>query len=192
MHMSEQAIPAASGTGGAGEEQHPAIFATTVCSIVEHGGELLMVRQLNREGEERWNFPTGWMASHDEDGNVQIPEHVVNRNLLMETGYAASGATLIGSTLVREHDEDGRRIGTSMRLDYLSSQPRQTSYAINDSDILGAPQWFSPGRHRDHDREQRGQGRADRRRVPPLAGVPQERFRVGRRDRHPELERRVR
>jgi ADP-ribose pyrophosphatase YjhB (NUDIX family) len=144
MHMSEQAIPAASGTGGAGEEQHPAIFATTVCSIVEHGGELLMVRQLNREGEERWNFPTGWMASHDEDGNVQIPEHVVNRNLLMETGYAASGATLIGSTLVREHDEDGRRIGTSMRLDYVSSQPRQTSYAINDSDILGAPQWFSP------------------------------------------------
>ena len=145
MHMSEQAIPAASGAGGAGDEQHPSIFATTVCSIVEHGGELLMVRQLNREGEERWNFPTGWMASHDEDGNVQIPEHVVNRNLLMETGYAASGASLIGATLVREHDEDGRRIGTSMRLDYLSSQPRQTSYAINDSDILGAPQWFSPG-----------------------------------------------
>ena len=143
MHMSEQAIPAASGTGAG--EQHPPIFATTVCSIVEHGGELLMVRQLNREGEERWNFPTGWMASHDEDGNVQIPEHVVNRNLLMETGYAASGATLIGATLVREHDEDGRRIGTSMRLDYLSSQPRQTSYAINDSDILAAPQWFSPG-----------------------------------------------
>ena len=25
-----------------------------------------------------------------------------------------------------------------------ASQPRQTSYAINDSDILGAPQWFSP------------------------------------------------
>ena len=144
MHMSEQAIPAASGTGGPGEEQHPAIFATTVCSIVEHGGELLMVRQLNREGEERWNFPTGWMASHDEDGNVQIPEHVVNRNLLMETGYAASGATLVGVALVREHDDDGRRIGTSTRLDDLCSQPRQSSYAVNDSDILGAPQWFSP------------------------------------------------
>jgi len=103
-----------------------------------------MVRQLNREGEERWNFPTGWMASRDEDGNVQMPEHVVNRNLLMETGYSASGATLIGISLVREHDLDGRRIGTSMRLDYLSSQPRQTSYAINDSDILGQPEWFSP------------------------------------------------
>jgi ADP-ribose pyrophosphatase YjhB (NUDIX family) len=125
-------------------EQHSLIFSTTVCSIVEHGGELLMVRQLNREGEERWNFPTGWMASHDEDGNVQSPEHVVNRNLQMETGYAASGATLIGVTLVREHDMDGRRIGTSMRLNYLSSQPRQTSYAINDPDILDAPRWFSP------------------------------------------------
>jgi ADP-ribose pyrophosphatase YjhB (NUDIX family) len=141
--MSEQAIPAKT-AGVTGDEEHPAIFATTVCSIVEHGGELLMVRQLNREGEERWNFPTGWMASHDEDGNVQMPEHVVNRNLLMETGYSASGATLIGATLVREHDMDGRRIGTSMRLNYLSSQPRQTSYAISDSDILGAPQWFGP------------------------------------------------
>ena len=39
---------------------HPAIMATTVCSIVEHGGELLMVRQLNREGEERSNSPDGW------------------------------------------------------------------------------------------------------------------------------------
>jgi len=125
-------------------EQHSPIFSTTVCSIVEHGGELLMVRQLNREGEERWNFPTGWMASHDEDGNLQIPEHVVNRNLQMETGYAASGATLIGISLVREHDMDGRRIGTSMRLNYLSSQPRQTSYAINDPDILDAPRWLSP------------------------------------------------
>src|SRR5438067_5343937 len=123
---------------------HLAIMATTVCSIVEHGGELLMVRQLNREGEERWNFPTGWMEPRDEDGHIQMPEHVVNRNLLMETGYAASGATLIGATLVREHDEDGRRIGTSMRLDYLSSQPRQTSCAINDSAILRAPQWISP------------------------------------------------
>ena len=72
-----------------------------------------------------------------------MPEHVVNRNLLMETGYAASGATLIGISLVREHDLDGRRIGTSMRLNYLSSQPRQTSYAINDADILGAPEWFN-------------------------------------------------
>ena len=129
---------------GTSVEVHPTIFATTVCSIVEHGGELLMVRQLNREGEERWNFPTGWMAPLDEDGRVQIPEHVVNRNLLMETGYAASQATLIGVSLVREHDDDGRRIGTSTRLNYLSSQPRQTSYAINDSDILGAPEWFSP------------------------------------------------
>lgn len=141
--MSEQAIPTGPSIDPTSEE-HATIFATTVCSIVEHGGELLMVRQLNREGEERWNFPTGWMASRDEDGNLQMPEHVVNRNLLMETGYAASGATLIGVSLVREHDMDGRRIGTSMRLNYLSSQPRQTSYAINDSDILGAPEWFSP------------------------------------------------
>jgi ADP-ribose pyrophosphatase YjhB (NUDIX family) len=141
--MSEQALPTEPDQT-IEDEQHPLIFATTVCSIVEHGGELLMVRQLNREGEERWNFPTGWMAPHDEDGHVQMPEHVVNRNLLMETGYAASGATLIGVSLVREHDMDGRRIGTSMRLNYLSSQPRQTSYAINDSDILGAPEWFSP------------------------------------------------
>ena len=127
-----------------GDEHHDPIFATTVCSIVEHGGELLMVRQLNREGEEGWNFPTGWMATLDEDGASQIPEHIVNRNLLMETGYAASGASLIGMSLVREHDADGRRIGTSMRLNYLSSQPRQTSYAVADSDILGAPEWFSP------------------------------------------------
>jgi ADP-ribose pyrophosphatase YjhB (NUDIX family) len=141
--MSEQALGAGASTPPL-DEQHPTIFATTVCSIVEHGGELLMVRQLNREGEERWNFPTGWMSPTDEDGSVQMPEHVVNRNLLMETGYAASGATLIGISLVREHDLDGRRIGTSMRLTYLSSQPRQTSYAINDSDILGAPEWFSP------------------------------------------------
>jgi ADP-ribose pyrophosphatase YjhB (NUDIX family) len=141
--MSEQATPTGPGVDPASEE-HATIFATTVCSIVEHGGELLMVRQLNRDGEERWNFPTGWMASRDEDGNLQMPEHVVNRNLLMETGYAASGATLIGISLVREHDMDGRRIGTSMRLNYLSSQPRQTSYAINDSDILGTPEWFSP------------------------------------------------
>jgi ADP-ribose pyrophosphatase YjhB (NUDIX family) len=141
--MSEQATPTGPGVDPVSEE-HATIFATTVCSIVEHGGELLMVRQLNRDGEERWNFPTGWMASRDEDGNLQMPEHVVNRNLLMETGYAASGATLIGISLVREHDMDGRRIGTSMRLNYLSSQPRQTSYAINDSDILGTPEWFSP------------------------------------------------
>jgi hypothetical protein len=127
-----------------GDEQHDPIFATTVCAIVEHGGELLMVRQLNREGEERWNFPTGWMAPLDEDGASQIPEHVVNRNLLVETGYAASGSTLIGMSLVREHDVEGRRIGTSMRLNYLSSQPRQTSYAVADSDILGAPEWFTP------------------------------------------------
>src|SRR5438132_13648727 len=115
--MSEQALPAK--PAQVSDEQHSLIFSTTVCSIVEHGGELLMVRQLNREGEERWNFPTGWMASHDEDGNVQLPEHVVNRNLQMETGYAPSGAILIGILLVPEHDMDGRRIGTSMRLNYL-------------------------------------------------------------------------
>ena len=123
---------------------HPAIMATTVCSIVEHGGELLMVRQLNREGEERWNFPTGWMAPIDEDGHVQLPEHSVNRNLLMETGYAASDAQLIGVSIVREHDADGHRVGTSLRLNYLSGHPRQTSYAVNDPDILGAPEWFAP------------------------------------------------
>lgn len=123
---------------------HPAIMATTVCSIVEHGGELLMVRQLNREGEERWNFPTGWMAPIDEDGHVQLPEHSVNRNLLMETGYAASDAHLIGVSVVREHDPDGHRVGTSLRLNYLSAHPRQTSYAVTDSDILGTPAWFAP------------------------------------------------
>jgi len=123
---------------------HPAIMATTVCSIVEHGGELLMVRQLNREGEERWNFPTGWMAPIDEDGHVQLPEHSVNRNLLMETGYAASDAHLIGVSVVREHDPDGHRVGTSLRLNYLSAHPRQTSYAVTDSDILGSPAWFAP------------------------------------------------
>jgi ADP-ribose pyrophosphatase YjhB (NUDIX family) len=132
----------ASGDG----EQHTPVFATTVCAIVEHGGQLLMVRQHNREGEVRWNFPTGWMARLDEDDRVQMPEHVVNRNLLMETGYSAAQATLIGCCVVREHDEDGRRVGTSMRLNYLSSQPRQTSYAVNDPDILGAPEWFSPDR----------------------------------------------
>jgi ADP-ribose pyrophosphatase YjhB (NUDIX family) len=123
---------------------HPAILPTTVCSIVEHGGELLMVRQLNREGEERWNFPTGWMAPLDEDGRVQLPEHSVNRNLLMETGYAASDAHLIGISLVREHDVDGHRLATSLRLNYLSDHPRQTSYAVNDPDILGTPAWFGP------------------------------------------------
>ncbi|HYX84583.1 MAG TPA: NUDIX domain-containing protein [Gaiellales bacterium] len=123
---------------------HPNILPTTVCSIVEHGGELLMVRQLNREGEERWNFPTGWMEPVDEDGLVQLPEHSVNRNLLMETGYAASDAHLIGVSLVREHDPVGHRVGTSLRLNYLCGQPRQTSYAVNDPDILGAPEWFSP------------------------------------------------
>jgi ADP-ribose pyrophosphatase YjhB (NUDIX family) len=142
--MGEQAAPIESSATSDGDGQHPLIFSTTVCAIVEHGGELLMVRQLNREGEERWNFPTGWMSSHDEDGGIQLPEHVVNRNLLMETGYSASGAALIGISLVQEHDADGRRIGTSMRLDYLCSQPRQTSYAINDPDILGAPEWFTP------------------------------------------------
>src|SRR3954463_855865 len=126
MHMSEQAIPAASGTGGAGEEQHPAIFATTVCSIVEHGGELLMVRQLNREGEERWNFPTGWMASHDEDGNVQIPEHVVNRNLLMETGYAGPGAPLVAPTLLGAPERPGGPIARALGPPSPSTNPRQT------------------------------------------------------------------
>ena len=42
------------------------------------------------------NFPTGWMEPVDEDGRVQLPEHSVNRNLLVETGYAASDAHLIG------------------------------------------------------------------------------------------------
>jgi ADP-ribose pyrophosphatase YjhB (NUDIX family) len=135
------AAPDPSGLTGAA---HETIFATTVCAIVEHAGELLMVRQLNREGEPRWNFPTGWMALNDEDGQLQLPEHVVNRNLLMETGYAASQATLVGQTLVREHDEQGHRVGTSMRLDYLCGGPRQTSYAVNDPDILAAPEWFSP------------------------------------------------
>ena len=147
--MSDSMIPSEAGfiaaPAAATGEEHPTIFATTVCAIVEHGGELLMVRQLNREGEPRWNFPTGWMAPIDEDGHIQLPEHAVNRNLLMETGYAASQATLIGQTLVQEHDDAGRRIGTSMRLDYLCGQPRQTSYAVNDPDILGAPEWHSPG-----------------------------------------------
>lgn len=125
-------------------EDHPPIFATTVCSIVEHGGELLMVQQLNREGEVRWNFPTGWMEPVDEDDRVQLPEHSVNRNLLVETGYAASDAHLIGISLVREHDPDGHRVGTSLRLNYVCEQLRQTSYAVNDPDILGAPQWFTP------------------------------------------------
>ena len=123
---------------------HELILATTVCAIVEHGGELLMVRQLNREGQPRWNFPTGWMDRSDEDGHVQLPEHVVNRNLLMETGYAASQATLVGQALVREHDAEGKRIGTSIRLNYLCGQPRQTSYAVNDPDIVAAPEWFTP------------------------------------------------
>ncbi|HSD01014.1 MAG TPA: NUDIX domain-containing protein [Gaiellales bacterium] len=125
---------------------HPKILATTVCAIVEHGGELLMVRQLNRDGEERWNFPTGWMEPVDEDGRVQLPEHSVNRNLLVETGYAASDAHLIGVSLVREHDPDGHRVGTSLRLNYVCEQLRQTSYAVNDPDILGAPEWFAPER----------------------------------------------
>ena len=30
---------------------HELILAATVCAIVEHGGELVMVRQLNREGQ---------------------------------------------------------------------------------------------------------------------------------------------
>jgi ADP-ribose pyrophosphatase YjhB (NUDIX family) len=124
--------------------EHPPIFAATVCAIVEHGGELLMVRQLNREGEARWNFPTGWMNPYDEDGAAQIPEHAVNRNLLAETGYSASSATLIGVCVVREHDGSGRRIGTSLRLDYLCGQPRQTSYAVSDPKILGDPEWFTP------------------------------------------------
>jgi ADP-ribose pyrophosphatase YjhB (NUDIX family) len=123
---------------------HPKILAATVCAIVEHGGELLMVRQLNRDGEERWNFPTGWMEPVDEDDRVQLPEHSVNRNLLVETGYAASDAHLIGISLVREHDPDGHRVGTSLRLNYVCEQLRQTSYAVNDPDILGAPEWFTP------------------------------------------------
>ena len=133
--MADRVTPSESGFVALGDEIHPPIFSATVCSIVEHGGELLMVRQLNREGEERWNFPTGWMAPIDEDGHVQLPEHSVNRNLLMETGYAASDAHLIGVSVVREHDPDGHRVGTSLRLNYLSAHPRQTSYAVTDSDI---------------------------------------------------------
>src|ERR1700752_610790 len=108
--MSEPVVPSEAGfvptpdPSGLSGAAHEAIFATTVCAIVEHSGELLMVRQINREGEPRWNFPTGWMPLQDEDGQLQLPEHVVNRNLLMETGYAASQATLVGQTLVREHD----------------------------------------------------------------------------------------
>jgi hypothetical protein len=45
---------------------------------------------------------------------------------------------------VREHDEEGNRMGTSMRLNYLCGRPRQTSYAVNDPDILAAPEWFTP------------------------------------------------
>ena len=84
------------------------------------------------------------MAPVDEDGHVQLPEHSVNRNLLMETGYAASDAHLIGVSVVREHGPDGHRVGTSLRLNYLSAHPRQTSYAVTDSDILGSPAWFAP------------------------------------------------
>jgi len=62
----------------------------------------------------------------------------------METGYAASDAHLIGVSVVREHDPDGHRVGTSLRLNYLSAHPRQTSYAVTDSDILGTPAWFAP------------------------------------------------
>ena len=138
---------------------HELILATTVCAIVEHGGELLMVRQLNRDGQPRWNFPTGWMDRSDEDGDVQLPEHVVNRNLLMETGYAASQATLVGQALVREHDAEGQRIGTSIRLNYLCGQPRQTSYAVNDPDIVAAPEWFTARRGGGADQPWRGQGR---------------------------------
>jgi ADP-ribose pyrophosphatase YjhB (NUDIX family) len=135
------AAPAAAELTG---QAHERILATTVCAVVEHGGELLMVRQLNREAEPRWNFPTGWMVSHDEDGHLQLPEHAVNRNLLIETGYGSNNATLIGMAVVHEHDESGRRIGTSLRLNYLCGQPRQTTYAVNDPDILGAPEWHSP------------------------------------------------
>jgi ADP-ribose pyrophosphatase YjhB (NUDIX family) len=142
--MSDAATSSEPGTPRPPEEGHHTIFAATVCAIVEHGGELLMVRQLNRDGEERWNFPTGWMSGRDEDGGVELPEQVVNRNLLEETGYSAAEATLIGVSVVREHDLGGHRTGTSLRLNYLSHGPRQTSYAVADSDILGAPEWFTP------------------------------------------------
>ena len=142
--MSDPATSPAPGSTPRPDEGHPIIFAATVCAIVEHGGELLMVRQLNRDGDERWNFPTGWMSGRDEDGGVELPEQVVNRNLLAETGYSAADATLIGVSVVQEHDLDGHRIGTSLRLNYLSHGPRQTSYAVADSDILGAPEWFRP------------------------------------------------
>ena len=35
-------------------------------------------------------------------------------------------------------------MGTSLRLNYVCEQLRQTSYAVNDPDILGAPEWFTP------------------------------------------------
>ena len=72
-------------------------------------------------------------------------------------------------SVVREHDADGHRVGTSLRLNYLSAHPRQTSYAVNDSDILGSAGVVSAGRDRGADRPQRGQGRADRGRLPALA-----------------------
>ena len=52
----------------------------------------------------------------------------------METGYAASQATLIGQTLVQEHDDAEPETASAPRCgsNYLCGQPRQTSYAVND------------------------------------------------------------
>ena len=166
---------------------HPAILATTVCSIVEHGGELLMVRQLNREGDERWNFPTGWMAPLDEDGHVAAPRALGQPQPAgMETGYAASARTLIGVSLVREHDPDGHRVGTSLRLNYLSASRARPATPSPTRTSWARRKWFPPAEIEDRS-PQGGQGRADRCRLPPLAGVPPRRQRLRRRHRHPEL-----
>ena len=43
---------------------HELILATTVCAIVEHGGELLMVRQLNRRASRAGTSPPGgWIEA---------------------------------------------------------------------------------------------------------------------------------
>ena len=150
----------------------PNILPTTVCAVVEHGGELLMVRQLNRDGEERWNFPTGWMEPVDEDGRVQLPEHSVNRNLLVETGYAASDAHLVGISLVREHDPDGHRVGTSLRLNYVCEQLRADQLRCQRPGHPGRTGVVHAGADRRPDRTDAGQGGAHGGGIPPLADLP--------------------